>query len=299
MSKKNRPINAFIIDDIQDYVDSLQISARAKRIILKSSTNLETGIEEIKNDKSIDFVILDGKCFVDEDQESTGTTASNIPIRAQKKIDDINRNQNRSIQYCVNTGFYDDLHNSFDGVFEIFKKDDSEKLLNHIINEVSQSENYKLRNKFSDAMSVFDDQIIDIQYEFLLLEILSALENSDYRQKNSKLIRDFLEAIYHGLINIGCIPNTFLNKNDNPNLEWCTRYMEGRQTDDDKQNSYTLTNPIPQEIKSAFRKLKESTSGVSHLGPEDIIKTPFISNTYLLLELLEWLPSFKSQYYSI
>lgn len=298
MSKKNRPINAFIIDDKQDYIDSLKISARAKRILLKSNTNLETGIEEIKNDKSIDFVILDGKCFVDEDQELTGTTSSNIPIRAKSKIDDINREQNRSILYCVNTGFYDDLQNSFEGVFEIFKKDDSKILLNYIINEVSQSEKYKLRNKFSDVWPVFDHQIVDVKYEPFLLDILSSLEKGDFRKKNFSPMRDFLEAVYHGLINIGCIPNTFLNQYGNPNLESCTRYMEQRPTNDSNHNIHSLANPVTQEMKSAFRKLKESTNAFSHLCDEDIIKTPFISNTYLLLELLEWLPSFKKKYYS-
>ena len=297
MCKNSRPINAFIIDDKQDYIDSLKISARAKRIILKSSTNLETGIEEIKSDKSIDFVILDGKCFVDEDQELTGSTASNIPVRAKSKIDDINREQNRNIQYCVNTGFYDDLHGNFEGVFEVFKKDDSEPLLNYITKEVSQSEVYKLRNKFSQSFLVFDHNVIDSKYEPLLLDILTSLDKGDFRKKNFSPMRDFLESIYHGLISIGCIPQSFINNNGNPNLEWCTRYMEQRPTNDANQVSHNLTNPVPQEMKSAFRKLKESTSGFSHLGDEDIIKTPFMSNAYLMLEVLEWLPSYKNQFY--
>ena len=66
---KSRPINAYIIDDNQDYIDSLVISARKKRVILRSSNNLETGIDYIRNNKSIEFVILDGKCFVDEDSK--------------------------------------------------------------------------------------------------------------------------------------------------------------------------------------------------------------------------------------
>ncbi|AEA43688.1 hypothetical protein [Fluviicola taffensis] len=297
MSKNQRPINAFIIDDKQDYIESLRIAARSKRIILDSSTNLETGIDVIKNNKQIDFVILDGKCFVDQDQELTGSTVSNIPVRAKSQIDDINREQNRCIGYCVNTGFYDDLQGNFDGVFTIFKKDDDEKLLDFVINEVSQSELYKIKNKYNECFEIFDLGIVDSKYEHLLVDVLTSIEKADYRKKNIGPMRDLLEAIYHGLISVTCIPSSFLNQNGNPNLEWCTRFMEQRTTDDATGNSFTLTNSVPQEMKSAFRKLKESTSAFAHLNDSDIIKYPFLSNSHLLLELVVWVPVFHSQHY--
>ena len=293
----NRPIKAFIIDDKQDYIDSLVISARKKRIILKSSRNLETGIDIIKNNKSIEFVILDGKCFVDEDKEASGQTAKNIPIRAKSQIDDINRDQNRTIGYCVNTGFYDELHENFDGVFEIFKKDGSEDLLNYVIESVSQSETYKIKDKYWECFEVFDFETIDIQYEPLLLDILTSLEKKDYRKKNFSPMRDLFEASFQGLISIGCIPESFLNNNNLPNLEWCTRYIEQRSTNDSSGTSFQLSNPVPQEVKSIIRKLKESTSGYQHLGDDDILKIPFQSNSFLLMEYLIWLVTFHKEYY--
>jgi len=160
---KKKPIKAFIIDDNKDYISSLIISARKKSIIIKSSRNLEDGIDYVKNNKSIEFVILDGKCFVDGDREESGQTAKNIPTRAKSQIDEINREQNRAIGYCVNTGFYDELHEDFEGVFEIFNKDGSEDLLNYIVAVVSQSELYKIKNKYSECFDAFDKGIIERQ----------------------------------------------------------------------------------------------------------------------------------------
>jgi hypothetical protein len=297
MSKNQRPIKAFIIDDKQDYIESLRISARSKRIILESSTNLETGIDLIRKNKQIEFVILDGKCFVDQDQELTGSTASNIPIRAKGLIDDINREQNRNVRYCVNTGFYDDLHGQFEGVFNVFKKDDEEQLLNFIIDEVSQSELYKLKNKYNESFECFDLNIIDPKYMGLLQDVLTSLEKAEYQKKNITPLRDLLEAIYLGFISMGCIPATFINDKGKPNLEWCTRYMEQRPANDASGSTYTLSNPVPQEIKSIFRKLKESTSTFAHLHDNESYKLPFLSNTYLMLELLNWIPSFYNNYY--
>jgi hypothetical protein len=297
MSKINRAINAFIIDDQKDYIESIKISARSERILLESSTNLETGIELIRSNKNIDFVILDGKCFLDEDQELTGSTVNNIPIRAKGQLDEINREQNRTIRYCVNTGFYDDLHSHLEGVFTVFKKDNSDGLLKFIKDEVSQSETYKLKNKYNECFHIFDKGIVDSKYEHLLVDILNCIEKSDYRKKNNGPIRDLLEAIYLGLIGINCIPSTLINEKGNPILESCTRYMEQRPTNDNSGISHTLVNTVPIEMKLIFRKLKEATSAFSHLNDNDIIKYPFLANAYSMLELLEWLPKYYDQNY--
>src|SRR5690554_668975 len=152
MSNQERPIHAFIIENEQDYIDSLKVSARKAGIILKSSTNLETGIDIIKRDKLIEFVILDGKCFVDEDMEKSGQTVPNIPIRAKSLLDEINREQDRNIGYCVNTGFDDGL-DYFKDVFEIFKKDKSDDLLDYIFKVVSNSEKNKIRINYQKAFA--------------------------------------------------------------------------------------------------------------------------------------------------
>lgn len=296
MSKNQRPIKAFIIDDKQDYIESLRISARSKRIILESSTNLETGIEIIRNNKQIEFVILDGKCFVDQDQELTGSTASNIPVRAKGLIDDINREQNRNVRYCVNTGFYDDLHGQFDGVFRIFKKDDEEQLLNFIIDEVSNSELYKIRNQYNDCFMVFDNGIIAPEKQELLEKFILRLENKNYDKDGFNIGREILEEIFLSLINnYNCIPKECLKSDGRPNLAYCSMFMGSRGANfilDVGGIPFPNYFDIPNHISWTFGYLKENLSELSHTYTHSYNKYAFISAANGVLEILAWLPKF-------
>jgi hypothetical protein len=114
---------------------------------------------------------------------------------------------------------------------------------------------------------------------------------------NITIQRDLLEGIFMSMIkNFPCIPESFLDQHDKPTLEWCTMYMEDRKVNV-QQSQYQLNKIVPKDIMAAFRKLKESTSQFSHLSDRDVVKIPFLANTFLLLEILEWLPSFADEYY--
>lgn len=131
----------------------------------------------------------------------------------------------------------------------------------------------------------------------LLVDIIQNIEDKNFAKKNLTTQRDLLEAIFKTLNNpIPCIPNSFFNSlmNDKPNLEWCVMFLENRETRDAKGLSYKLNKNINKSIKAAFRKLKESTNEFSHLKEEDIVKYPFISNSFLLFEILNWLPVFAN-----
>ena len=58
-----------------------------------------------------------------------------------------------------------------------------------------------------------------------------------------------------------------------------------------------LNKNINKSIKSAIRKVKESGNEFSHLKDEDIVKYPFLSNSFLLFEILIWLPEFVEEHY--
>ena len=125
MAKKDKPIKVLIIDDKKDYCDSLSGSARKHRIQIKSSSNLENGIQMLRDDSKYEFVILDGRAFENEDDEDSNKTVDNIPYKAKEQIDQINRENNREIGYCVNTGFVDQFAASLEGLFKVFEKDNS------------------------------------------------------------------------------------------------------------------------------------------------------------------------------
>jgi hypothetical protein len=300
MSKKEKPIKALIIDDKQDYCDSLAGEARSERILLISANNLEDGLEILRNDKSIEFVILDGKCFKDADQEKSGITSNNIPHQAERKIIELNTVQNREVGYCVLTGFVEDLKESFESIFKVFDKgQDKDELFQFIKTTVQNSPKNKIRKNYNKCFEPFKDQFIELKYEYLLFDLIECIEKSDYRKKNLNSIRDLLEAVYLGLMNINCIPKQLLNQNSKPDLALCTRYLEGTTTEDSNGIKHRFdSRKIEYYLRSSFRKLKEETNQYSHLNDEEMLKFPFLSNAYTILEILEWLPDFQTKYYN-
>ena len=292
----SKPLRVLLVDDKKDYCESLSGVARHKNIQLEYKLDWETGFEFLKNDPSIEFVILDGKGKIEADQE---VERDNFALRAMKDLDAYALQIGRHIPYCVNTGFIDRFE-SFEGNVQIYEKkdEDREKMFKYIVEEVTKSDYRTARLKYEESFVAFDKGIISNTHEHLLVQIIQAFESNDYRKKNINVQRDLLEAIYIGLNNpIPCIPNALLNNNGKPVLEWCTIFMEDRNTRDAQGNSHKLNKLVPTDIKAAFRKLKESTSRLSHLDDEVIVKLPFSSNTLLLLEVLEWLPEFVETNY--
>lgn len=286
-------IKVLLVDDKEDYCQSLVGIGRQNNLNIVYELDWEKGFEVLKNDPKIEFVILDGKGKIEEDQE---VEKDNFVIRAMKDIDNWSNQKKQNMPYCVNTGFMDSF-GSLDGNAKIFEKTEKDRndMFQFIKDEVTKSNYRTLRMNYDEAFTSFDLNIIDKGYELLLVEIITALMNKDYAKKNLNVQRDLLEAIFKTLNNpIPCLHHSFFDssKKNKPNLEWCTRFIEDRDT-----NGHKLNKAIPQSIKSAFRKLKESTSEYSHLSDEAILKLPFLSNTFLLMEILEWLPDFVKTNY--
>jgi hypothetical protein len=292
----SKPIKVLLVDDKKDYCESLSGVARNSNIKVDYKLDWETGFEVLKNDPTIEFVILDGKGKIEADQE---TERDNFAMKAKEDIDAYSRRIGKHIPYCVNTGFMERFE-AFIGNVEIFEKnkEDREKMFQYITQEVTKSEYRSARIKYEEPFIAFDKGIVNNTHEHLLVQIIQAYEAKDFRKKNMNVQRDLLEAIYMGLNDpIPCIPNALFNNNDKPVLEWCTIFMEDRNTRDAQGNAHKLNKLVPTDIKAAFRKLKESTSRFSHLDDEVIVKLPFRSNTLLLMEILEWLPEFVETNY--
>lgn len=286
-------IKVLLVDDKDDYCQSLVGIGRQNNFNIVYRLDWETGFEVLKNDPSIEFVILDGKGKIEEDQE---VEKDNFVFRAIQDIIQWSGEKKRYLPYCVNTGFIDNF-GGLEGNAKIFEKSEKDRwlMLQHIKEEVAISNYRTVRMNYDEAFTPFDLNILDKGHEALLVEIITALSNEDYAKKNLNVQRDLLEAIFKSLNNpVPCIPTAFFDatKKSKPNLESCTRFMEDRDS-----YGYKLNKAVPQSIKSAFRKLKESTSEYSHLSDEVILKLPFLSNTFLLMEILEWLPDFVKKNY--
>lgn len=284
-------IKVLLVDDKEDYCKSLSGVARHKNLQVVYQLDWETGFELLKNDPSIEFVILDGKGKIDADQE---TEKDNFVIRAVRDIDNWSKENGVHIPYCVNTGFMERFE-ALEGNVKIFQKTDKDRelMFQYIFDDVSQSEYRTLRMQFDAPFMVFEKGILDVKNQHLLIDIIKAYNAKDYRKKNINVQRDLLEAIYVSLNNpIPCIPPQLFKDNGKPNHESCTRFMEDRDS-----YGYKLNKLVPQDIKSSFRKLKESTNRYSHLADDIELKAPFLANTFLLMEVLNWIPEFVEEHY--
>lgn len=289
-------IKVLLVDDKEDYCQSLAGIGRQNYLNIVYELDWEKGFEVLQNDPKIEFVILDGKGKIEEDQE---VEKDNFVIRAMRDIDNWSNQKKQHVPYCVNTGFMDSF-SALDGNVKIFEKTEKDRngMFQFIRNEVENSPYRSIRKKFNEAFFVFDKGIIDKSYEHLLIEIITAYQNNDFRKKNLTVQRDLFEAIFISLRNpIPCLPPSLFYDNGKPNIGWCTTFMEDRNTRDRYNTEQRLNKIVPNDIKSSFRKIKESANQYSHLSDETELKFPFISNTFLLMEILEWIPKFVEEHY--
>lgn len=292
-------IKVLLVDDKEDYCVSLAGVARNENIQIIYHLDWENGFESLKNDPEIAFIILDGKGKINEDQE---TEKDNFVFYAIQDILKWSSDIKRHIPYCVNTGFVERFE-ALEGNATIFNKTDASRkaMFEFIRCEVENSPYQTLRKNFNEPFKPFDLGIISKKHEHLLIDIITCYQNLDYRKKNLTVQRDLLEAIFKSLNNpIPCLPNIFFDqvRGNKPDLTKCVLFIEDRDTRDSKGNYHKLNKNINVSIKAAFRKIKESTNEFSHLNDEDVVKYPFISNTFLLMEILIWIPEFIEEHYS-
>src|SRR5690606_1918514 len=284
------------IDDEWEIQKDLIGEAEHSGIDLHPAESHEEGMEILVSKPGFfNAVILDAKVKFKKDSQKADLNG----LRASRdRLIEINQTQ--YLPSFIFTGQPDYLDNDIfrESYGDFFVKgSDNRRLYQAIKEATSKSEEMKARKEYPEAFICFDKGILNSNSKSLFIEIANNLRLEDYRKKNINVQRDFFESIFHALNDsIPCIPS-FCFPNGRPNQEWCTIFMEDRAVRDNHGNSEKLNKPIPKDIKGAFRKLKESTNGYSHLSDEDLVKAPFIANTYTILEVLVWLPVFIEEHY--
>lgn len=295
-------------DDEHHKFQPIKDEALLEDVLLIGYSNSKEGISELKNNyKDYDAVILDGLFLKTADHQ--GTDIDDSAFGEVAKLLSELKAQNKILPWFIYSGqpsfvkdknsfveLFKDMSFANGKVFDKNKDEDFVELLKEIKTASDLNPIRKIKVTNPEAFLPFDLNIIDKSYEPILIEIITALENKDYSKKNLTVQRDLLEAIFKSLnSSIPCLPNVFFDvvRNNKPNLEHCTKFIEQREV-----NGQRLQFPVSQSIKSSFRKVKESTNEYSHLAEETELKLPFLSNTFLLLEILEWLPNFVKTHYA-
>ena len=243
-------------------------------------------------------VILDAK--VKKGKEDTVTNLEGLKASRDRLIE---INKDFYLPFFIFTGQPDYISNEmFSQSYGDYyvKGDDNEKLIQDIIKACSKHDEAQAKKLHPEMFTAFDKGILPVSAKKLLIDVIQNLENKNFAKKNINTQRDLLEAIFKCLNNpIPSLPNIFFDemKGNKPDLEKCVIFLEDRDTKDKNGNYHKLNKNINKSIKSAIRKVKESGNEFSHLKDEDIVKYPFLSNSFLLFEILIWLPEFVEEHY--
>lgn len=292
-------INILWIDDDYKIQDDFISFAEQDGIDIHPFESHEEGMASLKARPNFyHAAILDAK--VKNKKEDTVTGLDGLRASRDRLIE---MNKDQYLPFFIFTGQPDYTSNEmFTQSFGKFytKGEDNQILLDDILAACGNQPEIQARKSFPETFKVFDKNILSSTSKKLLVDIIQNIEDKNFAKKNLTTQRDLLEAIFKALNNpIPCIPNSFFTPamNNKPNLEWCTMFLDNRDTRDANRETFKLNKNINRSITAAIRKVKESTNEFSHLNENDIVKYPFLTNSFLLFEILIWLPEFVQEHY--
>lgn len=298
-------------DDEHKTLELIKEEALIADIKLVGFADAVTGLKELQESyKEYHAVLLDGLFFKNEND--TGDVQSSEAFGEVAKVLGNFKANGIIIPWFIYSGqksfvkdknvlvdVFSDVAFANGKIFDKNKDEDFVELCNEIKIAADKNPITQARRTFPEVFIPFQNGIIDTKHEHLLLDILISYMNCDYRKKNVTVQRDLLEAIFKSLNNpIPYLKNEFFDdrQNGRPNLENCVKLVEGRRVYI-RGVEFSSDKRIKKTIQSAFRLLKESTSELSHLNDNEIVKYPFLNNTFLLLQILIWLPEFVEEHY--
>tara|TARA_R110002050_G_scaffold271454_1_gene414881 strand:- start:3032 stop:3955 length:924 start_codon:yes stop_codon:yes gene_type:complete len=299
-------------DDEHLKLETIKEDALNYNIELIGYSNAKDGIEELKNNFNKFYaVVVDGLFF--DSPEQKGSAVENTAFGEVAKFLTGEKARGNFMPWFIFSGQPSFVKEKNDlvkvladkdfGSGKVYDKnndDDFVKLCEEIVISTNTIAEKRVKITYSKSFKVFALKIVDSKYEHNLVELLVCLENKDFKKKNLNVVRDILESIFLTLINdFECIPETFKNDKGKPNLEWCTRYLEGRRTMDAGGKDFQCSMKIPAHISSNIRYIKEVSNAYSHLSENEKVETSFKSATFSMIEVLEWIPHFIEENFDI
>jgi hypothetical protein len=296
------PIEILMIDDDIDNYESLKNFAAKNRVILRYSNNLKDGVARLRESKKIMAVILDGKGFIEPNQER-GSEREDFVHEALTMLALLESEQKRFIPKCVLTAWYDKLLESLESRVKVYDKkkivlDEEVKteLFAHLKKQAFESDLYRIRKNYLNIFTAIGRLNFHSTIDTNLFFALSKIESQSINKSDFNNLRDLFEAILTKINSISSItlPNNLFKADGRPNLEFCIRYLSGLQI---KANDVLLydkiENPrVDAHIASAFVYVKNGTSILSHNYKSKWSNYFYSSIVFALCEIFIWLEQF-------
>ncbi|SMO38578.1 hypothetical protein [Fodinibius sediminis] len=292
-------LKVMIIENEEDYADSLEDNAAYKDIELIHFDNLEDGLAELTdNFPFYDGLILDGKGHLSADKPVEKDVHA---YKALKKLRELGE-EGKLIPRVINTGYFEDMQDVTEyediDIFEKFKEED--EMLDTLKGMIENSNMYKYKKKYPNVFSLFVNKYFPDRKALDLIQILNALDSKEQSviRANLSLIRTFLEPLYKGMADLGFIPKEFYDTDeDEIAATWCERYVTFRSVDievkengDTKKNTFKANDRIvPNHIGWELSQIRNLCSKAgSHDYSYNVSNITLKSATFSLLNILDW-----------
>jgi hypothetical protein len=294
-------IDILMIDDDKANFDSYKNAAARQRIILRYTSNLKEGIIQLKNDKKIAAVILDGKGFINPDQQR-GSEKVNFVHEALTALALLENEENRLIPKCVLTAWYDQLAESLADRVKVYDKKvlgNDEYALTEMFtllkDQVFKTELYKIRKDFQDVFDAINADPILQSEDSKIYSLLQKSRTNTVEKADFVSAREILESILLKLnkSHKSMIPDNLLHPDGRPNLSYCVRYLKGLKINDGTGSLLYAEvengkKRIPDHIAYALEYVKDTTSFLSHKTDHKWTKYAFHSVVSALCEIILW-----------
>lgn len=291
-----------IIDDEEDYAESLKDRAAYKDIDLTHIQNLEDGLAELyENYSNYDGLILDGKGYLTAEE----TSATSLHIhKALRELNEYDR-EGKIIPRLINTGYFDEFEDiqKIDDIKVFDKSGDEDEMFDALKEMIQNSDMYKYRREYPNIFSLFAKKYFPERKELDLVQILNALNSQEQSviKANLGLIRTFMEPFYEAIYLVGeeigeeLMPKEFIQ--GGVTLAWCERYVTLRKVDvtfkedgEIKEKTYKSSKRIvPNHIGWELSEIRNLCSEAgSHDYVHKVSNITLQSATYSLLNILDW-----------
>ena len=204
---RKRPIQVLLIDDDNEFADSLVNRAKRYQVLLTVKNNLKDGIEEFIANSKYQAVILDGKAPLDASQLK-GTEAENFVHEAILKFREIELKYQRVVPYCVHTAWYDQLEAGLTHRAKVFDKKKTsvndtlmEQMFDFLHEKVEELEESKLKLQHPDVFE-FAEKYLDNEDIAFLVGLLSAKASPKREVILEKLA--FVRRLEESILNVFC-----------------------------------------------------------------------------------------------
>lgn len=285
-----------LVDDDEKYSRALEETAYDDHdIYIKSYEDWESAFTELEmHSETYDAVILDGKGKLTADDPQSSMRHVVQAIRDLEKL------ESRGIYFpfIVNTGYLEQSDEILSGV-KIFDKGDRKAMFGYLIEQMGNSELYKIRKKHAKVLRAFSQRHIPEEQRETILNTLLYLQNPDAGALQEKFnpLRTIMEAMFRVLIQKGVIDSHCM-KHDKVNLKNSISYLNGDYINLGPEGSYKAEKAItPLHINLALLYIYNASNTLSHEYFEAKKVSPYMLESVLnaLNEVLLWFVGYADQ----